>query len=191
MLFGDATPEAVSPRIHRRVIEALLEGVRHHPEAHAAVARALAQAPVEALHAPWELAGFRQLVAGIAGLLSPEDPNGTGQRRAGNAFAEGWSRHPCGRVFVDALRALPLARAVVRLADGLRFGAEGLELEATLLGANRMRLLLRGGIPPNTAFFCGCMEEMLRLLGAVRAEAFPEPTSEGSQRVLISWEDPG
>lgn len=183
--------ETAPPRIHRRVIEALMEGVCHHPDAHVVVARALARTPAEALHAPWEYAAFRRLVDEIANLLSPEDPGGTGQRLAGHAFSQGWSRHSCGRVFVDALRNLPLSRAVVRLADGLRFGAEGLELEATPLGVNRMRLLLRGGISPNTAFLCGCLEEMLRLLGAARAEAIPEPAPEDNQPVLISWEDPG
>jgi uncharacterized protein (TIGR02265 family) len=183
----DGAPEAVPPRIHRRVIEALLEGVRDHPAARAVAARALAQAPVEELPGPWTLGEFQRLLTALAGVLSPEDPTGAGQRLAGHAFSEGWSRHPCGGVFVDSLRAFPPARAVVRLADGLRFGAEGLELEATLLGANRMRLLLRGTIAPNTAFFCGCMERMLGILGARGPQAVPEPAPDGCQQLLVSW----
>lgn len=185
-------PSAVpdTARIHRRIVEALLDGVRHHPEAQAAISRTLAEAAEEADPTTLALADFQRLVGGVAALLDPEDPQGTGARLAGRAFFEGWSRHPSGRVFVDSLRTLPLPRAVVRLSDGLRFGSEGLALEGVLLGATRMRLILRGSRRSNAPFFCGCMETMLGLLGATGVQALPEPSPEGTQRLLISWEPP-
>lgn len=179
--------EPAAPRIHRRIVEALLEGLREHPGPRSVVAQALERASDEAT---LPLSDFHRLMSEVASRVSPEDPWDAGYRLAGNAFSEGWARHPCGRVFVDGLRRIPLARAVVRIVDGLRFGAEGLELEAVLLGANRMRLILRGSPAPQTVFFCGCMEGMLRLLGAVHPLAQPEPSAPGTQGLLISWEPP-
>lgn len=178
------------PRIHRRVIKALVEGVGDLPQVDAVVAGVLADVPDGAHAISLAIPDFQRLVNGLSALLCPGDPMGAGQRRAGHAFAEGWSRHPCGRVFVDGLRAFPLARAVVRLADGMRFGAEGLELDAVLLGAHHMRLTLRGNSSPNLQFFCGCMEGMLGVLGATGVEAVPEPGPGGSHRLLIAWEPP-
>lgn len=177
-------------RIHRRIVEALMEGVRSHPEAQAAVSQGLAAAAEGADPTTLALADFHRLVGTVAALLDPEDPRVAGARLAGRAFFEGWSRHPSGRVFVDSLRTLPLTRAVVRLSDGLRFGSEGLALEGVLLGATRMRLILRGSRRSNAPFFCGCMETMLGLLGATGVQAIPEPSPEGTQRLLISWEPP-
>lgn len=183
-----AGPEPV--RIHRRIVEALLEGVRSHPGAQAAVSEGLVTVAEGADPTTLTLADFQRLVSTVAALLDSEDPHGTGAHRTGRAFFEGWSRHPSGRVFVDSLRTLPLPRAMVRLSEGLRFGSEGLALEGVMLGATRMRLILRGSRRPNAPFLCGCMEMMLSLMGATGIQAFAEPSPEGTQCLLVAWEPP-
>lgn len=172
-----------------RGLDALLNGSRPHAPTLRAALMAIGIDPDRPTEGPVSSETYHRAVLAIARELSPEDPSGMGLHLAGRCFLEGWTRNPCGRVFIEGLRGLPLERALVRLCEGVRLGAEGLELSAQVLGTSRVRLLLTGLPMGSPTFFEGYVAALLLALGWREARVQPEPGL-GPVVLLVSWPPP-